>query len=571
MDMFFGIASLDTNISVNSSIITEMTNIFKNNNMVVDKIEDDNFFILYSNIAALSDRKKFYSDNYNRLHSVLAGEPFWDSSGIEDDHYLMSNSIVKKDYKLLKSSRGVFCAACCSFNDRPELFLIVDKLGIRPLYYWYNGHNVVFATQLKFLDSLSCIPKQLDETALSEIVGFGYPLANRTKYKYIKLLREAEILKFTAEGADSITYWRWDKINQQSISANESTAEAYRIFKEAINLRLHGDTHALAFLSGGMDSRAIIGVLSEIGVQTHALNFSPSRSQDQVFAMQLAERIGCQLHLAYRDGDFPLGFRCQLASLVQELIQKQEMYADRPRAIWSGDGGSVSLGCVYLDEAIVKTMRTKNRAQALRMFRKKNYHNLPLRAMRRAEAIRLSEFLDNAIISELDRLVCDPAQSLFLFLMVNDQRRHLHDVYEEIDIHKLEYQLPFFDSTLLEFIFSLPLDYRLNHKFYTDWFKLFPSAVTEVPWQTYPGHVPCPLSFNGNSGLGYQWDKKQLNFKAKLKRSVLGGVQGAKICLFAPSIGPLSRSKLGLVSLVHLLSIKDYGYLIKAGKIYSNY
>jgi hypothetical protein len=568
--MFFGVVSLDTNISVDLSITAEMSSIFnRDNNMVVDQIKDANCFILYSNIAALSDCKGIYSDKKNRLFSVLAGEPFLGCNGIKDDHHLFIKSINQDDYKVLESSRGVFCAACCICKDDPILFLCTDKLGVRPLYYWHNGNYVVFATQLKLLENLSFIPKKLDEAALSEIVGLGFSLGTRTKYTSVKILREAEIIKFTRKGAESSTYWRWDKIEQQSISSEEATAQAYRLFKEAIGLRLHADTDALAFLSGGMDSRAIIGALSEMGVRTQAFNFSFSQSQDQAFAIHFAELIGCQLNLDYHDGDFPLGFRCQLANMVQDLVEKQKMEAARPRAIWSGDGGSVSFWCVYLDENVVEIMRAGKKRKAIQTYRKNNSCHLPLKAMRKNKAEDLSDYLDNAILAEIDRLDCDdPAQSLFLFLMFNDQRRHLHDVFEEIDVHRLEYQLPFFDSKLLEHIFSLPLDYRLNHKFYTDWFKVFPSAVTSVPWQTYPGHVPCPLPYNEN--LDYQWDKKKINFKSKLKRNAFG-IQGLRICLFAPSIGPLSRGKFGLVSTVHILGIRNYDYLIEAGKIYSNY
>jgi asparagine synthetase B (glutamine-hydrolysing) len=55
--------------------------------------------------------------------------------------------------------------------------------------------------------------------------------------------------------------------------------------------------------------------------------------------------------------------------------------------------------------------------------------------------------------------------------------------------------LPFFDSDFLEHMYALPVDEMVNHKFYMQWFSLFPENAHKTPWQTYPGHENARLNF----------------------------------------------------------------------------
>ena len=566
--MFAGIVSLNKSRKINSQLIVEIKkNFCRKEGLKAKEIEMNNAFFIRSSTKALTDYPGVFTEGLN-LVSLMAGEPLMTKKGVRKDHRSIVNAISHEKYDILKTARGVFCVAQYQEKDEVILQLCADKLGVRPIYYWTDGFFVVFSTVIRIFENISIVPDFYDQKALSEIIAFGFALGNRTKYQHVKLLREAEVKKFTIGKTNSTTYWRWDKIEQTKVPKEEVTLAAYEIFQEAISIRLQKDTDAFAFLSGGMDSRAIVSALLERDINIHSFNFSPKNSQDQDFAIRYAEESKCHLSLLPRDIVSPLGFRCQLARLVSNLVQEKITNATRPKVIWSGDGGSVSLGCVYLNKKIVEMMRSNNILDAIQTYRDINSCALPLRAMKPKKQVELSRFLDTVILEEIKRLDCaDPGQAFFIFLMINDQRRHLHDFYEDIDMHQLEYQLPFFDSVLLEFIFKLPLDYRLNHQFYSDWFKEFSPSIRTTPWQTYPGHVPCPIPIDKN--LEYQWSKKKIKFGERLIKNYSFGMSGSKIAFFSSSIGPLSRSKLFLVSLAHLLGIRDYSYVIKAGEIYS--
>lgn len=499
--------------------------------------------------------------------SLLAGEPFITQKNVAEDHQILTTAIMNGDLKTLENARGVFVAALYKQEDN-TLWLCSDKLGVRPLYYWHGDNVVVFSTQLHFFDKLKFIPKIRDEVALSETIVFGYPLNIKTKYKNIKAMNDGEILNFSQDKVSSKKYWRWDTLQEKKISLKDATIEAYRIFKESIQIRLRDDACVGAFLSGGMDSRAIVGAISDLNIKAYLFNFSPTNSQDHVFASHYANEVGFPLISTPRDKVLPQGFRLHLAELTSALIDQHSLPITRERALWSGDGGSVGVGCVHLDEVMIERLRSNSTYEAIKIFTSKNHFHLPSRAYTKEKQREYADFSEKAIMEEMKLYECqDPANALFVFLMLNDQRRHLYDFYEDIDNHNLEYQLPFYDSAFLEFIFSLPLNFRLNHIFYDEWLKEFPKSVTSVPWQTYPGHVPCPLP--SKAGLSYQWEGKKYKSFRNAGDNAKHGLQGIKIALSPQSTTPLSRHKLLFISLMHLIGFKDYKHIINASKTYT--
>ncbi len=563
--MFAGIVSLEQNRKIYETTITEIQKYFDSNSgLNIVKKRMNNSFFVRGYTSALSEYSGVLHDEEDNL-SFIAGEPLLSDDEIEEDHRTLMLALKDRRYADLSSVRGVFCAARYEDAQEPVLELCADKLGVRPIYYWSDGHFVVFATALKILESVTMIPKEVDLSALSETFAFGIPLADRTRYKHIKVMREAEIVRFKFNSTDHITYFRWDQIRQRNVPMTEAIKNTYEIFKDSIRIRLKNDSSALAFLSGGMDSRAIVAVLKDMDIDVHTFNCSPEVSQDKVFAKQYADTVKCPFHSM----PFPEKSLSHMAKTVLEISENKKLKTTRPKALWSGDGGSVGLGCVYLDEKVVEEFRHSDQLEAIQHFKKKNSYALPLGVMKKEKKNELSKFLDKAISEELGRIKSDDkGQQIFLFLMLNDQRRHMYNIYENIDFHGTEYQLPFFDFKFLEYILSLPLDYRLNHKLYDELYKLLPSSVTSVPWQTYPGHVPCPLHIDND--LKYQWEKSHISFIGKLKKQMPEGIEGFKIGIFAKNINPLCRYKYSLTVLAHFLCLKNFDYIIKAGRIYSS-
>jgi hypothetical protein len=180
------------------------------------------------------------------------------------------------------------------------------------------------------------------------------------------------------------------------------------------------------------------------------------------------------------------------------------------------------------------------------------------------------EIVRRGVRDELTRFHSDdPAWNILLFLLFNDQSQKLNRHFENIDLHRLEFQLPFFDCALLQTIRESRLDWFLQHKFYAKLLPYFSSVVTSVPWQSYPGHEPCPLPIP--TRLTYQWNESHQarEHAAKRTRMVERASQLLREAGFPNRI--LDKRKLRLAAWVHATGWRDYQYAIEAAETYCRY
>ena len=409
-------------------------------------------------------------------------------------------------HEALRSCRGTYCALVYERHSQ-VLHLMTDKLGVRPVYCWVSPDYVVFATALRILEALEFCATTLDRRGVAETGCFGYPLSDRTQYREIFAFRAAELVTIDISGIHRRRYWKWEEL---PASGHDAPAREgiYRHFMDAIAVRLRGQQAVAAFLSGGLDSRAIVAALKCAGAKVLAANFGYPNSQDQVLARLTAERLDVRYYQLLQrplvNGD-PYSKKT-----VTEWLSSSEYlvhHPDRPRVIWSGDGGSVGLGHVYLNAEIVAASRAADLNNATAKFFANNKWHIQTKLLKRGVAAEFSALVESGTRAELESIdSADPGRRFYLFLMLNDQRRHLFNHFENLDIARIELETPFFDSEFVAAIVREPIDPFLRHVFYLEWLKCFPPGVLDVPWQAYPNHVPCPLPLP--PGVTYQWRRR---------------------------------------------------------------
>ena len=522
-------------------------------------------FIVRANVSALSSHPGLYVSAADGV-SVLAGEPLGPENDVGADLETIHKGMVAGTNTALAACCGVFCGArCLEEKGGAVVELFADKLAVRPLYYWVEGTLVAFATALRILEQLPFVSKKRDEAGLVQTVGFGYPLSNRTQYDGIRVVREGEIVRISRSGMSASRYWRWDSVHTHRDKPADAPIVAFDLLQAAVKRRLGNDQSAVAFLSGGMDSRAVASAVQTTSTSIVGVNFSPARSQDQAFAKAYAHSAGIKL-LELEVPEILSGrYDLALAHQVRSHVDAGKLSATRPCAPWSGDGGSVGLGNVYLDDELVRLMRSGNEGAAITRFFQQNHVELPLGVVKANRRAELQSMLLAGMAQELARQECDDrGQALLLFLMTNDQRRHLHPFYEDLDLHRLEYQLPLMDSDLLRFVFSLPVEYRNNHRFYTEWYEAFPAPVRAVPWQTYPGHVPCPIP--APDTLSYQWSPKKRTLRERLRSRLASSRKALLIVTTSRDTGPISRTRLCAAACLQLAGGRDYSWTLTAAE-----
>jgi hypothetical protein len=425
-----------------------------------------------------------YTDPHGAF-SLLAGEPLLsgDESMRLQDLTGIHSQALRNNWSVLRKAEGTFCLV----HYQPQtgtLCLVADKLGIRPVYFCIDDNRVVFATALRVLEGLSFVPKKMDLRAVTEVVALGAPLADRTPYSGIYLLKPAEIVQITGTETSRQCYWRWDEIEATNDSEPACLARVYDCFQASSRRRNRDDKATVAYLSGGLDSRCVVAALRDAGVRTGTVNFARPGTQDYYFGNHFAEKIG-SIHqsIAKERGDSVPDYSTLMARALGGF-DRDQLAAERPRLVWSGEGGSVLLGHVHLNESIVELMRAGKIDSAIEEYAQREQIDVPIRLFQPQVLENVRDVVVQGIRDELDEVQAEDAgRNFYFFLMRNDQRRTLTSPYENKDLNRLEFQLPFFDGGFLTSVMATPLDWCLRHRFYLKWLSHFPPPVAAVPWQ----------------------------------------------------------------------------------------
>jgi hypothetical protein len=174
---------------------------------------------------------------------------------------------------------------------------------------------------------------------------------------------------------------------------------------------LKEDTATVSFLSGGMDSRCVVAALREQNARVYTFNFSTPESQDQVFAKAFARAAGTTHFEGFTPASEPR-WSAMISSAWDAERQKVSPIPEHPRLVWSGDGGSVGLGHVYLSRGIVDQMREGHVEKAIDTYLAEWRINIPARLFRPEVAARLRDLLHAGIREELDAIQCeDPGRA----------------------------------------------------------------------------------------------------------------------------------------------------------------
>ena len=212
--------------------------------------------------------------NFKELRSILEnnGHNFY----TESDTEVIIHAYEEWGLNFLNKLRGQF--AFCIYDCKKDLLILArDHLGLKPLYYYYYENNFVFASEIK---CILCheIEKTVNKRSLNLFLSLKYVPFNQTLLKKILKLPPSSYLIFDLKRKELEVKKYWDlyfNINQDK-SANQFAEELRKIIEESVKLRLLSDVPLGAFLSGGIDSTAIVGIMSKFidePVKTFSIGF----------------------------------------------------------------------------------------------------------------------------------------------------------------------------------------------------------------------------------------------------------------------------------------------------------
>ena len=193
----------------------------------------------------------------------------------------------------LKLLRGMFAFAIWDEGKR-LLFIARDRLGKKPLYYRFDERRLMFASEIKALLAHPSVEAEPDPAAINHYLAFGYVPGTQSAFKGIQKLPPAHYLTFCKGRIETHRYWRVHYLPKLEIDEREACEQIIQRLKEAVRLRMISDVPLGAFLSGGIDSSAVVAMMAQLSskpVKTFSIGFNEPRYDERNYAREIARRF----------------------------------------------------------------------------------------------------------------------------------------------------------------------------------------------------------------------------------------------------------------------------------------
>jgi asparagine synthase (glutamine-hydrolysing) len=197
--------------------------------------------------------------NYKEIRAQLKHKHSFRS---DTDTEVILHAYEEYGCECLKRFNGMFAIAIWDSNKK-ELFLARDRLGIKPLYYYFNNGKLMFASEIKAITANKEIKKELNIEALKQLMETGHTFDGHTLFKYIYELGPGHFLVFKKGNIDIRRYWDIDP------KAETNTEQYYfsllkEKLKQSIDSMMISDVPLGVSLSGGIDSSVIVALMSKM-------------------------------------------------------------------------------------------------------------------------------------------------------------------------------------------------------------------------------------------------------------------------------------------------------------------
>ncbi|SHJ38640.1 asparagine synthase (glutamine-hydrolyzing) [Pseudozobellia thermophila] len=511
-----------------------------------------------------SDQPMTYTD---RIHIVFNGEIY--------NYKTLRSDLQKKGYTFTtESDTEVICATYIEYGEncatqlngmfafviydvsKNILYGAKDRLGQKPFYYYLNGNQFEFASQISsiqlFNNNLSISQKSIQEY----LTWNSIPSPNSI-FNEIKKLEDGHSFTFNLANSDFQTrqYWDIDYANKFQFKGDfqEAKTELEKLLKDAVGIRLVADVPVGVFLSGGVDSSLITAMASKVSgekVKTFSVSFNEKDFDESSYARQVADHLKTDHHVIkcdYKEGidlidtfsdyyDEPFADSSALPSMLLSKHTKKQV-----TVALSGDGGDESfLGYqryqwvrsnkkIYNIPSFARKLAVgildhiphkSNRLNVLSPYLKlKNIEEAYLKSMTNSNASWMKETYDTKNIEELKYLF-HSNKNIYERVSDFDLKTYLTwDINTKVDRASMAYSLetrsPLLDYRVVEFAQSLPTD-----------FKLYGNNQKRILKEVLYSHVPEHIFKRPKSGFSVPLS---VWFKNELKDYVLAELSYASL------------------------------------------
>ncbi len=288
--------------------------------------------------------------NYLELKEELADYPFRSNCDTE----VIIAAYLKWGIRCVERFNGMFAIALYD-RDTQEIYLIRDRIGKKPLYYWYEDGNLVFASELKPIMKCPEFRGEIERRVLSRYLFQQYINAPESIYQRVYKLEPGGILRFSEGEIKTWKYWDVKKVYHEALQDltdyEDAKEELKETLKKAVKARMIADVPLGSFLSGGYDSSLVTAMAqecSESPVKTFSIGFHEEKYNEAKYAKAVADYLGTnhtELYIGEQDMfdmvesiptyyDEPFADSSEIATMMVSKLAREHV-----TVALSGDGG----------------------------------------------------------------------------------------------------------------------------------------------------------------------------------------------------------------------------------------
>jgi asparagine synthase (glutamine-hydrolysing) len=230
-----------------------------------------------------------YGEVYNYPDNLIRSLKKNSSPETDNHPQIILNSIEKEGIEIVKALNGSFVLALWDF-EKNRLTIANDRYGLRPLYYFWQNRLFIFASEMKSILTFSEMKKEVDLAGMAQFFSLNFIMQERTLLRGIKVLSPASILTFENGNLKKKTYWTLGlKENSKGFDRKDALNQAHFLVKQAVQRQLNDNVPKILSLSGGLDSRTILGASAQLGYKIPTFTFGISDCPDQKLAKAVAD------------------------------------------------------------------------------------------------------------------------------------------------------------------------------------------------------------------------------------------------------------------------------------------
>lgn len=406
--------------------------------------------------------------------------------------------------ELVRKLRGMFAIGLWD-EAAQRLFLVRDRLGVKPLAYTFKDGELAFASTVRALREAN-FTGGLDANGLAEFLEFGFLTAENSIYENVKKLPAATILEWHNGTIKTREFWTLPNIEEDlTINFADAVAETERLLLESVELRLQADVPVGALLSGGIDSSLICWAIKKLGGEITAFTIGTpdDESDESAKASSIAQflKIKHQIlpmtaHQPPAVGELVSAFAEPFAvSSALGMLRISETVKQHATVLLTGDGGDdVFLGYPEHKHFLLVQQTARKTPAVLTSA----WQTIRLQTPRNRSLKRMASFLDyvsgglaavgenrdgwpiyqkNGLLGERLQDICithrhmmwtkkSAGNLLTEFLNYDRETRFVGEYLPKVDgatmFHGLEARSPFLDQKIWEFASRLPYQIRLK-------------------------------------------------------------------------------------------------------------